>query len=228
MTLNSLELRDVTLSLEGQHLIGNLNRVIQPGEILTIMGPSGSGKSSLLAFVAGVLTPAIEATGSVWLAGQRLDNLPTADRSIGILFQDPLLFPHMSVGENLAFALPESVNRADRSLLVEQALSDAGMEGFAKRDPATLSGGQQSRVSLLRTVLARPRALLLDEPYSRLDQTLRNSFRLRVSELVAEAGLPTLLVTHDPEDAPEGGTVLNMDTLAGSATQSATGDQDHA
>ncbi|MEM9604957.1 MAG: ATP-binding cassette domain-containing protein [Pseudomonadota bacterium] len=194
-------------------MIDRLDHTVAPGEILTLMGPSGSGKSSLLALVAGVLPPTLSASGTVLLGGRMLDGLPTAERKVGILFQDPLLFPHMSVGENLAFALPAHIRGRARNDAVDTALERGGLAGFAKRDPATLSGGQQSRVSLLRTLLAEPRALLLDEPYSRLDHALRQNFRRYVGEVVRDAGLPTLLVTHDPDDAPDGGVVLHMADL---------------
>jgi putative thiamine transport system ATP-binding protein len=123
----------------------------------------------------------------------------------------------MSVGENLAFALPHQIKGAARKQAVKAALDQAEMAGFENRDPATLSGGQQSRVSLLRTLLAQPEALLLDEPYSRLDQTLRESFRSYVQALVQDKKLPTLLVTHDADDAP---------VYPDSAFDAQTGDED--
>jgi putative thiamine transport system ATP-binding protein len=211
-----LELIDVSLSVNDTPLISHLNQTIKPGEILTLMGASGSGKSSLLAMIAGVLPAAIQSTGSVRLNGRTLDGLPAAERRVGLLFQDPLLFPHMSVGENLAFAVPQNIRGRARWQSVEAALAQADMQGFGDRDPATLSGGQQSRVSLLRTLLAQPQALLLDEPYSSLDQALRENFRTYIQGLVKSSELPTLLVTHDPDDAPTGGRVLHMaDLIAG-------------
>lgn len=208
-----LELIDVSLTVSGTTLISHLNQTIMPGEILTLMGASGSGKSSLLAIIAGVLPAAIQSHGSIRLHSRTLDGLPAAERRVGLLFQDPLLFPHMSVGENLAFALPQNIRGRARWQSVEEALAQADMQGFGNRDPATLSGGQQSRVSLLRTLLAQPQALLLDEPYSSLDQALRQNFRTYIQDLVKSSQLPTLLVTHDPDDAPTGGRVLHMADL---------------
>ncbi len=131
------------------------------------MGPSGSGKSTLFARMIGALSGDFRARGELWLNERRCDTLPTEHRRIGILFQDPLLFDHFSVGQNLQLSLPENVRGEARKTAVEEALSRAGLAGFAPRDPATLSGGQRARVSLLRALLARPEALLLDEPFSR-------------------------------------------------------------
>ena len=176
------------------------------------MGPSGCGKSSLLSYLCGTLEPAFRASGRVLLDGVAIDALPPERRRIGILFQDDLLFPHLSVGENLAFALPAAVRgRRERWARVEAALREADLAGFAGRDPATLSGGQRARVALLRTLLAEPRALLLDEPFGTLDRDLGERVRRFVLDHAREANLPTLLVTHDPADAEAaGGAVVGF------------------
>ncbi|MGS0755962.1 ATP-binding cassette domain-containing protein, partial [Roseateles sp. GG27B] len=130
-------------------------------------------------------------------------------RRMGILFQDDLLFPHLSVGQNLAFALPAKIKGGQaRRQRVAQTLSDIGLAGFHDRDPATLSGGQRARVSLMRTLLAEPLALLLDEPFAKLDAVLRSQFRAFVFEQIALHRMPTLMVTHDPSDVPQGGRVI--------------------
>ncbi len=209
---HELRLEAVSVRLADRLLIDRLTLTVRSGQVATLMGPSGSGKSSLLAYICGTLPPAFEASGAVRLDGEDLRPLPPEGRHLGILFQDDLLFPHMSVGGNLAFGLKERVRgRAQRRRLVEAALASAGLGGFAGRDPATLSGGQRARVAVLRVLLSEPRALLLDEPFSKLDMALRRQFRQFVFARAAEAGLPTLLVTHDPDDAASaGGPVIDL------------------
>ena len=189
-----------------------LSLAIDGGRVAVLMGPSGSGKSSLLAHLCGTLDPAFDAVGRVKLRGVDLDGLPPERRRIGILFQDDLLFPHLSVAENLAFGLPAGVRgRAERREAVERALEDADLGGLGGRDPATLSGGQRARVALMRTLLAEPAALLLDEPFSKLDVALRVRFRALVFDHARRRGLPTLLVTHDPADGAEAdGPVIEL------------------
>ena len=204
---HGLNLQGVRLSLRSRRrgtprpLFQALDLHVPPAGTATLMGPSGCGKSSLLAFLCGTLEPAFHAEGRVWLDGRELTQLPPERRSLGILFQDDLLFPHLTVGGNLAFALPPGLRRAQRRERVESALADAGLAGFAGRDPATLSGGQRARVAVLRALLAAPKALLLDEPFGRLDRALRERFREFVFAHARRAGLPTVLVTHDAADA---------------------------
>lgn len=210
----TLNLREVGIALADRHLMGPLSLTVAPGAVSTIMGPSGCGKSSLLAFVCGTLDPAFSATGEVLVGRDRVDRLPPEQRRIGILFQDDLLFPHLSVAENLAFGLPASLRgRKARQERVEEALEEADLGGFGSRDPATLSGGQRARVALLRTLLSEPRALLLDEPFSKLDVNLRSRFRRFVFEHARGRGLATLMVTHDPADAQAaGGQIIEIST----------------
>lgn len=209
---NTLEFDDVKIRLDGRELV-RVNEKIAPGEVLTLMGPSGSGKSSLLAYTAGFLDPVFEATGAILLEGTDITRLPANRRRVGLLFQDALLFPHMSVGQNLAFALSRQKARSaqERRAIVEKALEDADLAGLYDRDPATLSGGQKSRVALMRVLLAEPCALLLDEPFSKLDTQLRQQIRQFVFAEAAKRRLPVLLVTHDQEDADAaGGKVINL------------------
>lgn len=199
--MSGLLLDAVSVSIGGRALFPPLSLHVPQGEAATVMGPSGCGKSSLLAAICGTLDPALTAAGRVLLDGVPLDGLPPERRRVGILFQDDLLFPHLSVGGNLAFGLPRGLPRAERRARIAAALAEAELPGFADRDPATLSGGQRARVALMRALLAEPRALLLDEPFSRLDAALRARFRAFVLGHAAARGLPVLLVTHDPADA---------------------------
>jgi putative thiamine transport system ATP-binding protein len=145
------------------------------------------------------------------LDGVDVTNLAAERRRIGILFQDDLLFPHLSVGDNLAFGLSAAVRGPERTARVQDALSEIGLADFATRDPDTLSGGQKARVALMRMLLSEPKALLLDEPFSRLDTDLRAQIRSLVFEHAKARGLPVLMVTHDDQDAnAAGGQVIRL------------------
>lgn len=205
----SLVLDSVVLSALGRPLFAPVSVRVAAAEVVTVMGPSGCGKSSLLAHVSGTLPPGLSASGRVLLEGRDLDGLPAEARRVGVVFQDPLLFPHLSVGENLAFGLARSVRGAARRAQVAEALEAAGLSGMAARDPATLSGGQRARVALLRTLLAAPRAVLLDEPFASLDAPLRRQMRGFVLDHLAAAGVPAILVTHDAAEAA--GRVITLD-----------------
>lgn len=201
----------LTLFLDGAPLLTLPPLRVAPGEVLTLMGPSGCGKSSLLAALAGVLPPGgpIRLTGDILLGAHRLTPLPPRERGIGILFQDDLLFAHLTVAENLMFGMPAHLKgMAARQTRAHEALAEVGLEAQADKLPGALSGGQKARVSLLRALLAEPRALLLDEPFSRLDKPLRAAFRTLVFERLRTQAIPALLVTHDEEDAP--GTILQL------------------
>ena len=206
-----LELRDIAIRLEGELLVA-LDAKIAPGDALTVMGPSGVGKSTLLAFVAGFLGRDFSAEGRIVLNGRDVTELPPERRGIGLLFQDALLLPHLSVAGNLLLGLrPDVKGRSARRRAAEAALAEVGLETFADRDPATLSGGQAARVALMRTLLARPEALVLDEPFSRLDAALRTQIRELVFSESRRRGLPVLLVTHDPADAAAaGGRIVEL------------------
>lgn len=211
MPASTLRLEGVEIRLHDSLLVPRLDANIAPGEVLTVMGASGSGKSTLLAFISGTLAPAFRATGRVAIGGDDITHLAPEARRIGIQFQDDLLFPHLSVGANLAFGLHPAIRGAARRERIDAALQDAGLAGFADRDPATLSGGQRARAALMRTLLSEPRALLLDEPFNKLDAKLRDDFRRFVFEHAAAQRLPVLLVTHDEADArAAGGAVTTL------------------
>ncbi|MFM7967278.1 ATP-binding cassette domain-containing protein [Aeromonas sp. A-5] len=174
---------------------------VAPGEVLTLMGPSGCGKSSLLAALAGVLPPggAIRLAGEIRLGERLLTPLAPQARRIGMLFQDDLLFAHLTVAENLMFGMPAIVKGHGGEAGKGGGRAGAGGTDRDQADklPGQLSGGQKARVSLLRALLAEPEALLLDEPFSRLDKPLRAAFRELVFAQIKALAIPAILVTHD-------------------------------
>ena len=209
----TLQLESVTIAVHSRTLISDLSARIEPGQVLAVMGPSGSGKSSLLAWIAGTLEAPFEARGGLRLNDVDVTAWPIQQRRIGLLFQDDLLFPHLSVQDNLLFALPAG-ERAACVRAAEQALEEAGLGGYGARMPASLSGGQRSRVSLLRALLAAPAALLLDEPFAKLDVALREQMRQFTFATLAARRVPVLLVTHDAADVPPGAPLIRLDAHA--------------
>lgn len=209
----SLQVQVRRLGTPKQVLIENLVLHIAPGTVHTVMGPSGCGKSSLLAAICGTLPEDFRFDGDIHLNGQNVGARPTEDRQIGILFQEDLLFAHMTVFENLLFAVPPGPRKL-REAQVHQGLADLEMTGFAHADPATLSGGQRGRVALMRALLAQPQALLLDEPFAKLDTELRERMRQFVFGQVARRQLPTLLVTHDASDIADPSHLTRLQTHA--------------
>ncbi len=205
----ALGLEQVGITLNGAVLIRPFNLQIAAGEVVTLMGPSGAGKSALLSLVAGDLEAPFGATGCVSLDNEDISNLPPEARRIGRLFQDDLLFPHLTVAENLAFGMPRG-SRPERLAKVQTALAAADLAGFADRPPHTLSGGQRARVALMRALVAEPKAMLLDEPFNKLDAGLRSAIRQFVFAHLKERNIPCLMVTHDRTDAPPGGKVLAL------------------
>lgn len=192
------------------HEIVRADLTIAPGTVTSLMGPSGRGKSLLVNALAGFVPPGFSVRGWVLCGDEDLTALPPERRRLGLLFQDPLLFPHLDVAGNIAYAIPPGP-RAARRERVAALLAAARMQDFAHRDPATLSGGEKARVALLRVLAMQPRALLLDEPFSKLDPELRSTLRLSLFALVRANGLPVLLVTHDPADAEAaGGPVVRL------------------
>ncbi len=203
----ALNLDGVEIHLNGKPLLLPFSMVAEPGEIVTLMGPSGSGKSSLLAYVAGDLEPPLLGHGKIHLGGSVLNDVPAGRRRIGRLFQDDLLFPHLTAGENLLFGIPRGP-RQERLAKMRDGLAQAGLAGFEDRAPHTLSGGERARISLFRSLLAEPHAMLLDEPFSKLDNELRQTMRDYVFAHLRQRLIPSLLVTHDVADAPPGGKIL--------------------
>ena len=181
-------------------VLRDVNVAIERGKTVGIIGESGCGKSTLLGIICGTADAALTWSGDVRLNDRSISALPAEDRRVGLIFQDALLFPHMTVGDNLAFGLAAR-HRRERDTAVADALGVAGLEGFGERDPATLSGGQAARVALMRTLLAEPDALLMDEAFSALDPERRHAFGGFVREQVRIREIPALLVSHDAGDA---------------------------
>ena len=206
-----LVLRDVSVFLHGTPLL-TVSLSVAPGEIVTIAGASGAGKSTLLSYLCGSLARGFVGAGDVLVNGVVVNGLPPWKRNIGILFQDDLLFPHLSVAGNLNFAIrPDVRAKAERHSRIAAALDAAGLAGFEKRDPASLSGGQRARVSVMRVLLSEPQVLLMDEPFSKLDAETRGQFRDFVFRQIRERQIPTLMVTHDSEDAETaGGRIIRL------------------
>lgn len=179
--------------------VDRLDLDVAPGEVVALLGPSGSGKSSLLRAVAGLEPPA---AGSVAWDGEDLAAVPTHRRGFGLMFQDGQLFPHQDVAGNVAFGLRmQGLPRAERTARVAELLEQVGLAGFGGRAVATLSGGERQRVALARALAPRPRLLLLDEPLSALDRALRERLAAEVREVLVGTGTTALFVTHDHDEA---------------------------
>ncbi|WP_065333120.1 ATP-binding cassette domain-containing protein [Tritonibacter mobilis] len=198
--------------MHGDRPLLELDLTVPPATILSVMGPSGVGKSTLLAAITGQMSADFSLEGEILLNGRDLCPLPPQERRVGILFQDHLLFPHLSVGANLAFGLAPRVRGRARRTRIKDALVEIGLEGFHDRDPETLSGGQKARVALMRMLLSEPDLLLLDEPFSQLDATLRDQMRDLVFTFARDRALPVLMVTHDAADAEAaGGPIVQLE-----------------
>jgi putative spermidine/putrescine transport system ATP-binding protein len=172
---------------------------VRPGELVALLGPSGCGKTTLLRIIAGFVEPT---AGRVRVDGEPVGHLPPHRRGIGIVFQNYALFPHMTVAENVGYGLEARrvAHRAKRER-VEAMLALVRMDGFADRMPRQLSGGQQQRIALARALAVEPRILLLDEPFGALDKALRLDMQIEIKQLQRRAGITSILVTHDQEEA---------------------------
>ncbi|GAB6261856.1 ATP-binding cassette domain-containing protein [Photobacterium sp. R1] len=210
-----LSVKNLTINNGDQRLLTSLSFSAARGEILTIMGPSGCGKSTLLGVIAGHTAPDCHYQGQISLNDHPIDTLEPDKRRIGLLFQDDLLFPHLNVWQNLAFGLPSSVKKSERKKRAYETLAALGLSDLACQSPGQISGGQRARISLMRSLLAEPDAILLDEPFSKLDKDLRIQFRDFVFSQIRQQNIPALMVTHDQDDVPPGGQLLSWPEPSG-------------
>jgi putative spermidine/putrescine transport system ATP-binding protein len=194
-----IEITGLVVSLGARSVLHSVDLHVRVGEFLTLLGPSGSGKTTLLMAIAGFALPD---AGDIRIGSTDVTELPPHRRDVGVVFQSYALFPHMTVGENVAYPLRvRRTPRADVAARVERALALVQLEGFVDRAIASLSGGQRQRVAVARAVVFRPRVLLMDEPLSALDKPLREAMQIELRRLHRELGLTTVYVTHDQREA---------------------------
>jgi putative spermidine/putrescine transport system ATP-binding protein len=197
----TLRLDRVVAGYGSHRVLEALSLEVPAGSLSVLLGPSGCGKTTALKAIAGLVP--IE-SGDVWFGDQQVTHVPAERRGIAMVFQKPLLFPHMTVGENVAFGLEmRGWSPSRRREAVDEALRLVQLDGFADRKPGVLSGGQEQRVALARALVTTPRVLLLDEPLSALDEHLRAGMRLLIRDLQQRLGITTLFVTHDQREAAD-------------------------
>ncbi len=197
---HSLSLSQVMHQFGSFVALKDINLDIRPGEFVSLLGPSGCGKTTLLRIISGFLTPT---AGQVLIDGQSVRGLSPSQRGTGIVFQNYALFPHMSVWDNVAYGLRAAGKRSRNQVAsrVGEMLNMVQMNHLAKRFPSELSGGQQQRVALARALAVKPRIMLLDEPFSALDKSLRLDMQIEIRRILSEQGITAIMVTHDQEEA---------------------------
>ncbi len=199
MAAMSLEVRGICVALNNKEILHSVDLEIEQGELFSLLGPSGCGKTTLLKTLSGLN---VQTQGSIVMNDRCLDDLPPEKRNMVVVFQDLRLFPNMNVAENVAFPLKmRRVGKAERIERAEKMLTAVQLKGFGKRRPSQLSGGQQQRVALARAIIARPDVLLLDEPFSSLDENLRDDMRELLASLHERLEMTMVLVTHDQAEA---------------------------
>lgn len=196
-----LALQNLSVSLGKKEILTSVNLTVPDGALMSLLGKSGCGKTTLLNTIAGIVP---QREGSVYIDGKCVDGLPPHRRNTVIVFQDNRLFPHLNVAENIGFPmLMRGLSREEVQSTVSQLIEKVHLEGLEKRKPNQISGGQVQRVALARALAAKPNVLLLDEPFSSLDGSLRQEMRALVLDLQREMRLTTVLVTHDWQEALE-------------------------
>ena len=200
MTTPRLEIRNIAKSFGGRRVVDDVSLNVQPGQVTCLLGPSGCGKSTTLRIIAGV---EMQDTGTIHVDGQlvcdTVTRIPPEGRSIGLMFQDFALFPHLSVADNVGFGLTGGARK--NGARIGELLERVGMSRFLNAFPHELSGGEQQRVALARALAPRPKIMLMDEPFSGLDDRLRDDIRDETLAVLKEEGAGVLLVTHEPEEA---------------------------
>lgn len=195
-----LEVSHLARSFGGRRVVDDVSLVVAPGQVTCLLGPSGCGKSTTLRMIAGVERAD---AGEVRIDGRTVAaaglHMPPEQRSVGLMFQDFALFPHLTVAENVGFGL--RIDKAEKARRVGELLEKIDLHGFGAKHPHQLSGGEQQRVALARALAPKPRVMLMDEPFSGLDNRLRDGIRDRTLDLLKEAGTAVLLVTHEPDEA---------------------------
>ena len=199
--IDGLHMLNVSHAFGDKRVVNGVSVFVQPGELVCLLGPSGCGKTTLLRLAAGLeeLQTGRITIGEEIVADGSGTQIPPEKRNVGLMFQDFALFPHLTVAQNVAFGLSDK--GSDRHAWAIETLDAMGLGGYAKAYPHTLSGGQQQRVALLRALAPAPRVLLLDEPFSGLDVNRRAQIRQDTFQILSQAGIATLMVTHDPEEA---------------------------
>jgi len=194
-----LDVRDISVRFGDRRVLSSLSLRVDTGEVLAVLGPSGAGKSTLLRVIAGLLAPD---GGEVWLDGRDLTQVPSHHRSVGLMFQDEQLFPHLDVAANIGFGLRmQRRPKSEIAARVDELLGMVGLEGFGARRVGSLSGGEATRVALARSLAPRPSVLLLDEPLTGLDRELHDRLVVEVGALLRVTGTTAVLVTHDHTEA---------------------------
>lgn len=192
-----LTLENISYGYDGKQILNDISFEVLPSELVCLVGPSGSGKSTLLRLILGLDTMQL---GDIKINDESIIKTPTRNRNIGVVFQDPSLFPHLNVGDNICFGL-RKLDKKKRVEICQNMLALIEMQDYEKKHPNQLSGGQQQRVALARALAPSPNIMLLDEPFANLDNNLRNEIRDEVISILKSLNVPTIMVTHSPDEA---------------------------